>query len=101
MTRFTRILMITYCLEVSVVLSVAPWTNYWDRNYFVEALPFFEGVLTSGFFRGLVTGVGVFSFGVALVELFGVWRLKKTFSRLLGSRDSSLLTDPASRSRGV
>ena len=97
MARFTRILMIVYCLEVGVVLSVAPWTNYWDRNYFVEAWPFLEEILTSGFIRGLVTGVGVFSFGAALIELFGIWRLRKFVTRLLGSRDDSLLIDPTSR----
>ncbi len=51
------------------MLIVAPWTVYWDRNYFVESLPFLEAALTSHVVRGAVTGVGVLSAGAALVDV--------------------------------
>ena len=51
------------------MLTVAPWTVYWDRNYFVESLPILEALLTSHVVRGAVTGVGVVSAGAVLVDL--------------------------------
>ena len=51
------------------MLIVAPWTVYWDRNYFVESLPILEAALTSHVVRGAVTGVGVLSAGAALVDV--------------------------------
>ena len=37
-TRVGRVLTVVYFVEVGFVLIVAPWTTYWDRNYFVEAV---------------------------------------------------------------
>ena len=69
MGPFLHSLLVVYFVEVGLVLTVAPWTVYWDRNYFVESLPIIEAVLTSHVVRGAVSGVGVFSAGVALVDL--------------------------------
>ena len=51
-------LITVYFVEVGLVLVVAPWTTFWDRNYFVESFPFLETILTSHVVRGGVTGVG-------------------------------------------
>ena len=45
-----------------MVLSVAPWTKFWERNYFIEAWPWLEVGLTSGVARGAISAVGVVSF---------------------------------------
>ena len=63
-------LLIVYLVEVGLVLIVAPWTVYWDRNYFVAALPAVQPLLTSHAVRGAVAGVGVVSLAAALTELF-------------------------------
>ena len=75
--RFSRSLLIVYFLEVGLVLLVAPWTNFWDRNFFVEAYPLAEAVLTMHAVRGGVSGVGLLNLGAGVVE----------FSRLLGRRE--------------
>ncbi len=75
--RFSRSLLIVYFLEVGLVLLVAPWTNFWDRNFFVEANPLAEAVLTMHAVRGGVSGVGLLNLGAGVVE----------FSRLLGRRE--------------
>ena len=35
----TRLLLAAYFLEAGLVLIVAPWSAFWDRNFFVARLP--------------------------------------------------------------
>lgn len=66
---FTRLLFAAYFLEAGIVLMVAPWSRFWDRNLFFSALPIFEGLVASRFLRGAVTGVGVITALAGLAEL--------------------------------
>lgn len=66
--------MIVYFIEVGMVLVVTPWTRYWDRNYFVEALPLLEATLTSPVARGTVSGFGIVAIVAAVVDVCGVLR---------------------------
>ena len=55
----SRILFAAYFLEAGFVLIVAPWrTAFWDRNFFIERLPFLENLLRNVFVRGAVSGMG-------------------------------------------
>ena len=64
----TRALVALYFVEVGFALIVFPWTHLWDRNYFVEAWPTAEAVLTTPAARGVVTGVGLVSLWAAVLE---------------------------------
>ena len=66
--------MIVYFVEVGVVLVIAPWTTFWDRNYFVDGVPVVQAVLTAPWGRGLISGIGLLSLFAALVEVVGWWR---------------------------
>lgn len=68
-SKLSRYLFLFYFVEVGVVLVVAPWTIYWDRNLFVEALPCVESVLTAPVIRGAVSGIGVVNLYAAGAEL--------------------------------
>lgn len=68
----TRLIFIAYFLEVGVVLVVAPWSSFWDRNYFTALIPHAEPVLLSPYTRGALSGIGVLTFGVGLVDLFNL-----------------------------
>ena len=81
---FGRLLIIIYFLEVGLVLIVAPWTTFWDRNYFIEALPFVQAMLTTSVMRGSVSGVGLLNLGAAAVDLVGLFRRR---SRLRGTAE--------------
>ena len=59
-----------FYVEVGLLLIVLPWSAFWDRNYFVHALPALEPLFTSPYFRGGVTGVGLLN----LVAGFGEMR---------------------------
>ena len=44
-----RLLLIIFFLEVGLVLAVAPWSAYWERNYFAGLIPVLHGVITNSF----------------------------------------------------
>ncbi len=46
-----------------------PWTNFWERNYFVEWSRLSEALLTSNYLRGALSGLGLVNIAAALVEL--------------------------------
>lgn len=97
-TRLIDGLLIVYFVEVGLVLIVAPWTTHWERNYFVEALPALQPLLTSYPVRGAIGGVGLVSLAAALVELLAVIqgaRLRRAARREYGT----LLPDAVPRSR--
>jgi hypothetical protein len=68
--RFSRALVVVYFLEAGLILTIAPWTRFWERNYLVESWPLTEAVLTSGIVRGSVTGLGIVSLCAVAVELW-------------------------------
>ncbi len=72
--RFSRALVVIYFLEAGLILTIAPWTRFWERNYLVESWPFTEAVLTSGIVRGSVTGLGIVSLAAVAVELWVLLR---------------------------
>jgi len=72
--RFTRVLLFLYYLEVGLVLLIAPWTTFWERNYFVELNPVLEMLLISHFVRGAVSGIGGVCLVLVVVDLLGVVR---------------------------
>jgi hypothetical protein len=55
-----------------LILVVAPWSGFWDRNVFIEAFPAVYAVFASPFARGAVSGVGAITVIAGLAELAGV-----------------------------
>jgi hypothetical protein len=66
---FTRLLFAAYFLEAGLILVVAPWSAFWDRNFFAEAVPALDGILASPFARGAVSGIGGITVIAGLTEL--------------------------------
>lgn len=64
-----RLLLIVFYVEVGLVLAVVPWSAYWERNYFADALPMLHAIITNHFFRGAVSGLGLVNLAAAIVEL--------------------------------
>jgi hypothetical protein len=65
----SRLLLIAVFLEVGVVLTVVPWTQQWDRNYFVETMPLVQVVAGDPYVRGAVSGLGVVNLLAGITEL--------------------------------
>ena len=73
----TRILFAAYFLEAGLILVVAPWSGFWDRNLFLGVIPSLEEVLASPFTRGAVSGVGAITVLAGLAELSGVLAMRQ------------------------
>ena len=73
--RLTVILFILVCLEAGILLTLLPWISDWGNNslliYIVDltGLEIVETVVDSTWFRGAVTGLGVFNLFVAFWEI--------------------------------
>ncbi|REJ79000.1 MAG: hypothetical protein DWQ47_06030 [Acidobacteria bacterium] len=73
--RLTVILFILVCLEAGLLLTLLPWISDWGTNvvliYFVDVtgLRIVETVITSGWFKGAVTGLGIFNLLVGFWEI--------------------------------
>lgn len=64
-----RLLLVAFFLEIGFVLIVVPWSAFWDRNYFAQALPSIQAIITNNFVRGAVSGLGVINVSAGLAEL--------------------------------
>jgi hypothetical protein len=84
--------LIVYFVEVGMILVVAPWTRFWDRNYFVESLRFLAPLLTSHALRGAVSGLGIVCLGAAAVDVSS-W-LRQRWAESYDRSGHSILTRP-------
>jgi hypothetical protein len=85
----TRLVLVVFFLEVGLVLTLAPWSAYWDRNYFAETLPMVHELITNNFVRGAVTGLGLVNICAAVADLVGMFMNRKNASTL------SIVSQPA------
>lgn len=67
-----RLVLTAVFLEVGVALIVVPWSAFWDRNYFAQALPPVAALITNNFTRGAVSGLGVINVIVGMGELLSM-----------------------------
>jgi hypothetical protein len=69
----SRLLFAAYFLEVGLILIAAPWSQFWDRNFFAKHLPMLEGFFANLFVRGAVSGIGGITALAGLAELAGIF----------------------------
>ena len=67
-----RLFLILFYLEVGFALIVVPWSAFWDRNYFAQALPAVHTLITNNFVRGAVSGIGIVNIVVGISELIAM-----------------------------
>ena len=60
-----------------MILIVAPWSSFWDRNGLASMLPGVRAYLSNPFVRGAVTGIGIITAGAGLAELASVFGLRR------------------------
>ena len=87
-----RLLLIVFFVEVGLVLVVAPWSGYWERNYFAST-PAFHAIVTNYFFRGAISGLGVVNMAAATAELRSLLAGRRMHSQLMPLRDSSAIEE--------
>jgi hypothetical protein len=67
-----RLVLVAVFFEIGLGLIVLPWSTYWDRNYFAEAVPHVRELITNNFVRGAVSGLGVINLAAGLTELISM-----------------------------
>lgn len=67
-----RLLIAAYLVEAGLVLTIAPWTAFWDQNYFAHAISWIGAWMASPYVRGAVTGVGLVTTFAGLRDLSNV-----------------------------
>lgn len=77
------LLLVAFFLEVGLALVLVPWSSYWDRNYFIEALPFLEAAMTNNFVRGAVSGLGVINVYAGVAELVSLFAAQRRGEHIL------------------
>ena len=78
----TRLVLVVFFLEVGLVLTLAPWSAYWDRNYFAETMPAVHALITNNYIRGAVTGLGLVNICAAVADLVGMFLARKSAANL-------------------
>ena len=74
--RLLGVCLAIFTFEVGVFLVVFPWTDTWNLNYIQELVPALEHVWDHPYFRGAVTGLGLFIVYLAGLEVIRL--LKRT-----------------------
>jgi hypothetical protein len=74
------LLLAAYFLEAGLILIVAPWSGFWDRNSLAAAIPSLDAVLSSPYARGAVSGVGLITMLGGLAELGGAFASRRDAS---------------------
>jgi polyferredoxin len=68
---------VAFFLEVGLLLIVLPWSAFWERNYFAEAWPALQPLLTNNFVRGAVTGLGLVNLFAGFTDLAHVFAARE------------------------
>jgi hypothetical protein len=63
------LLLALYLLEAGLLLILAPWSRFWERNYFAALVPVAAQWFAHPYVKGAVTGVGLVSVAAAIVEI--------------------------------
>jgi hypothetical protein len=59
MNRIFRVVMLLFWLEFGLSLILAPWSDFWETNFFLYQYPTLAFVLKNPFVRGGISGLGV------------------------------------------
>jgi hypothetical protein len=73
-----RLLLVALFVEIGIVLVIVPWSEYWERNYFGEWLPFLQDALLNDYVRGAVSGLGVLNLLAAVAEAVSLFLARRT-----------------------
>jgi hypothetical protein len=57
---------------------VAPWSGFWEHNFFAARLPALEPLLSNLFVRGAVSGIGAITAFAGLAELVALLGVRRS-----------------------
>ncbi len=66
--RTSIFLFVLISAVAGVLLVILPWTPEWTDNYLLLSFPWLRTVVTTGFFRGLCSGLGLLDIWIGFWE---------------------------------
>jgi hypothetical protein len=66
--RITVLLFVFLCASVGVLLVIMPWRPEWTDNHLLLAYPALRDILSSGFVRGVCSGLGILDIWIGFWE---------------------------------
>jgi hypothetical protein len=66
----TRVFIAVYLVEAGLILTAAPWTEWWRVNYFADLLPWLRALMGTPGLRALVVAIGLLTVAVGLTDLW-------------------------------
>jgi hypothetical protein len=66
MNRVLRALLVVVCFEMGALLLYLPWSDFWEKNFFLVHFPALIRLLLHPAFRGAVSGLGILDILMAL-----------------------------------
>ncbi|MGA8524878.1 MAG: hypothetical protein WB629_02275 [Candidatus Sulfotelmatobacter sp.] len=66
--RTSVFLFVLICAVAGVLLVILPWTPEWTDNYLLLSFPWLRTFVSTGFFRGLCTGLGLLDIWIGFGE---------------------------------
>jgi len=66
--RVGVLLFVFFCATLGVMLMIVPWSPEWSDNPLLFSYPALREVVSSGFVRGLVTGLGLLNVWIGFWE---------------------------------
>ena len=67
--RLLSVIYIVYCFEVGLFLILFPWFGIWENNVLIHRFPILKVMVTSGYMKGAITGLGVSNLVLGVLEI--------------------------------
>jgi|SRR5215467_9966631 len=66
--RVAVLVFVFLCATIGVMLMILPWRQEWSENHLLVPYPALRALVTSGFARGVCTGLGVLNVWIGFWE---------------------------------
>lgn len=67
--RMSLIVLVLFCLYIGVIVTILPWLpRFWDNNGWLVAHPALHELASQGWFRGLISGLGLIDIWIGISE---------------------------------
>lgn len=98
--KITIIVYILVSLEIGLLLLILPWySQFWEENFFLYLMTeklnagWLPSLITSGWVRGVVTGLGIINVGIAVREIANFRRAVAELNERIAERNPGLTNE--------
>jgi hypothetical protein len=64
--RLSMVILVVFCIELGMLLTVLPWTRVWTENSLLTSYPPLSAALRNLFVRGAITGLGLLDIWIGI-----------------------------------